>query len=252
MTYFFVLVYFSHALSVVVQRLPQPAVHHPWVLPPTGRITQAPGLINFSLHSDLGMVVNAIKREFEKCDSLKLVSPSTSTPSTAMEAAATPDPVTAALAAMTREELQEVMESEVAMEKLLLSITFPPLDSITENIKSMKEVIRETAERNMSLETEVERKRDSLLCKVEEFHTTKLALGKAAARVKELGARVEPGLLADRLLRLSVDNEERSDEIAERFLGKELGVEEFLAQYVATRQTSHLQKLKADKIKETG
>ena len=86
------------------------------------------------------MVVNAIKREFEKCDSLKLVSPSTSTPSTAMEAAATPDPVTAALAAMTREELQEVMESEVAMEKLLLSITFPPLDSITENIKSMKEV----------------------------------------------------------------------------------------------------------------
>ena len=40
------------------------------------------------------------------------------------------------------------------------------------------QVIRETAERNMSLETEVERKRDSLLCKVEEFHTTKLALGK--------------------------------------------------------------------------
>lgn len=228
----------------------EPPVHHPWVLPTTGRVTQAPGLLNFSLHSDLGMVVNAIKREFEKCDSLKLVSPSTST--TAMESGATPDPVTAALAAMTREELQEVMESEVAMEKLLLSITFPPLDSITENIKSMKEVIRETAETNMSLETEVERKRDSLLCKVEEFHTTKLALGQAAARVRELGARVEPAVLADRLVRLSVDNEERSDEIAERFLGKELGVEEFLAQYVATRQASHLQKLKADKVKESG
>ena len=37
-----------------------------------------------------------------------------------------------------------------------------------------------------------------------------------------------------------------------RFLGKELGVEEFLAQYVATRQASHLQKLKADKVKESG
>ena len=36
---------------------PQPAVHHPWVLPPTGRVTQAPGLINFSLHSDLGRFV---------------------------------------------------------------------------------------------------------------------------------------------------------------------------------------------------
>ena len=34
--------------------------------------TQAPGLLNFSPHSDLGMVVGAIRREFEKAESLQV------------------------------------------------------------------------------------------------------------------------------------------------------------------------------------
>ena len=55
------------------------------------------------------------------------------------------DPVQAAVAALSKEELQEVLDNEVAFEKLLLSIDFPPLDSITENIKSMQEVITVTA-----------------------------------------------------------------------------------------------------------
>ena len=33
---------------------------------------QAPGLLNFSPHSDLGMVVGAIRREFEKAESLQV------------------------------------------------------------------------------------------------------------------------------------------------------------------------------------
>jgi hypothetical protein len=68
-------------------------------------------------------------------------------------------------------------------------------------------------------------------------------------KVKALQARVEGSVLADRLVRLSVDNEEKSDAIADRFLAKEIGVEEFLTDYVKTRQQSHLQKLKADKVK---
>jgi len=66
-----------------------------------------------------------------------------------------------------------------------------------------------------------------------------------------LQSRVEGGVLADQLVRLSVDNEEKSDAIADKFLEKEMPVEEFLAEYITTRQQSHLQKLKADKIKES-
>jgi len=233
----------------------EPCVAHQWVQPSTGRVTQAPGLLNFSPHSDLGMVVGAIRREFEKAESLQVLAPPTAVSRSQESATATnsssSDPVQAAVAALSREELQEVLDNEVALEKLLLSIDFPPLESITENIKSMKEVITVTAQTNITLETEIETLRDALLCKVEEYHTKKLSLGQTAAKIKMLQSRVEGGVLADQLVRLSVDNEEKSDAIADKFLEKEMPVEEFLAEYIATRQQSHLQKLKADKIKES-
>jgi len=232
----------------------EPCVAHQWVQPTTGRVTQAPGLLNFSPHSDLGMVVGAIRREFEKAESLQVLTPPTAAVSRSQESAAAAnslDPVQAVVAALSKEELQEVLDNEVALEKLLLSIDFPPLESITENIKSMKEVITVTAQTNITLETEIETMRDGLLCKVEEYHTKKLSLGQTAAKVKMLQSRVEGGVLADQLVRLSVDNEEKSDGIADKFLEKKMPVEEFLTEYIATRQQSHLQKLKADKIKES-
>jgi ESCRT-I complex subunit VPS37 len=152
---------------------PQPAVFHPWVDPSTGRVTSAPGLLNFSPHSDLGMVVQAVRRELEKAESLQPVPP----PGGPSAAAGVPsDPVVARLAAMTEEELQEALESDVALEKLLLSLSFPPLQALEENIQSMQEVIKVTAETNIALEAEIEASRDALLCKVEEYHTCKLSL----------------------------------------------------------------------------
>jgi len=229
----------------------EPCVVHQWVQPSTGRVTQAPGLLNFSPHSDLGMVVGAIRREFEKAESLQVLAPPRSQEAATETSSTSSDPVQAAVAALSKEELQEVLDNEVALEKLLLSIDFPPLESITENIKSMKEVISVTAQTNITLETEIETLRDALLCKVEEYHTKKLSLGQTAAKVKMLQSRVEGGVLADQLVRMSVDNEEKSDGIADKFLEKEMPVEEFLTEYIATRQQSHLQKLKADKIKES-
>jgi len=229
----------------------EPCVAHQWVQPSTGRVTQAPGLLNFSPHSDLGMVVGAIRREFEKAESLQVLAPPRSQEAATETSSTSSDPVQAAVAALSKEELQEVLDNEVALEKLLLSIDFPPLESITENIKSMKEVISVTAQTNITLETEIETLRDALLCKVEEYHTKKLSLGQTAAKVKMLQSRVEGGVLADQLVRMSVDNEEKSDGIADKFLEKEMPVEEFLTEYIATRQQSHLQKLKADKIKES-
>jgi len=232
----------------------EPCVAHQWVQPSTGRVTQAPGLLNFSPHSDLGMVVGAIRREFEKAESLQVLAglaPPKSQEAATETSSTSSDPVQAAVAALSKEELQEVLDNEVALEKLLLSIDFPPLESITENIKSMKEVISVTAQTNITLETEIETLRDALLCKVEEYHTKKLSLGQTAAKVKMLQSRVEGGVLADQLVRMSVDNEEKSDGIADKFLEKEMPVEEFLTEYIATRQQSHLQKLKADKIKES-
>lgn len=43
-----------------------PPAAHPWVLENSNQVTGAPGLLNFTVHSDLGRVVQAIIREFQK------------------------------------------------------------------------------------------------------------------------------------------------------------------------------------------
>merc|ERR1719414_2047413 len=40
-------------------------LHHPWIDIGSGNVIGSPGLNNFSAHSDLGRVVQVIKREFE-------------------------------------------------------------------------------------------------------------------------------------------------------------------------------------------
>ena len=69
-------------------------------------------------------------------------------------------------------------------------------------------------------------------------------------KLSELQQRVRGDVLADKLVRLSVKNEEESDNIADRFLTNELSVETFLQDYIKIRTDCHLQKLKADKIKK--
>ena len=50
-----------------VLRIMPSGLAHPWLEPGgSGDVVGAPGLINYSVHSDLGRVVQAVKREFEK------------------------------------------------------------------------------------------------------------------------------------------------------------------------------------------
>ena len=107
-----------------------------------------------------------------------------------------------------------------------------------------------TAEKNIDLQNQIESYRDSLLCKVEEYHTKKSELEGVLAQLDEFKHRVDGGVLADKLLRLSVSNEEESDRVADKFLSKELPVDQFLQDYIKIRQDCHVQKIKADKVKK--
>ena len=142
------------------------------------------------------------------------------------------------------------MNSEGAFDKFMDELSYPPLDSINDNIKSMEENIKATAENNIDLQNQIESYRDSLLCKVEEYHARKSELEAVFSQLNDLKNRVDGGVLADQLVRLSVSNEEESDRIADKFLSKELPVEKFLQDYIKTRQDCHVQKIKAEKVKK--
>jgi len=59
---------------------------HPWLEPGSGNVVGAPGLINYTVHSDLGRVVQAVKREFEKKPPKPLANGSISSPADAAAA----------------------------------------------------------------------------------------------------------------------------------------------------------------------
>ena len=126
------------------------------------------------------MVVTAIRREFEKLDSLQVVAMASTQPS-ASDPTSNQDPVHDKLAALSKEELQQLLDSDVAMERFMASLAFPALETMVANIANMREVVRVTAETNIQLETEIEMTRDALLCKVEEYHTKKLSLGQVCS-----------------------------------------------------------------------
>ena len=206
----------------------------------------APGLINFKTHSDLGMVVAAVRRELEK--SRPSINPNTvhvdHQPQQSL------DLVRKHLMELEMDEMQDIIENDGALEKFLSVVSYPPLENMADNITSMEENIKAQAKHNIDLQSEIECLRDTLLNRVQEYHTKKQEMEELHNKLSEMGARVRGDVLADRLVRMSVSNEEESDNIADKFLARELGVDQFLQDYIKIRTECHLQKLKADKVKK--
>ena len=223
-----------------------PPVLHPWISS-GGRVTGAPGLNNFTSHSDLGMVVAAVRRELER--SAPTLQPNAS-PVNVDYPQPPADFIRKKLSELEKDDLEDIINDEGAMDKFLDTISYPPLDNMVDNIASMEENIKAQAESNIELQNQIESVRDSLLNKVQEYHSKKAEMDQLHGELSALRARVGGAVLADRLVRLSVSNEEQSDTVAERFLARELGVEQFLQDYIKIRTDCHLQKLKADQVKK--
>ncbi|XP_023328389.1 vacuolar protein sorting-associated protein 37A [Eurytemora carolleeae] len=240
-----------------------PAVLHPWV-DSSGRI-DSPGLRNFSQHSDLGMVIGAIKQELKK-SSLQLQNPGARSqgvaalspsycvlpPSAGSAVNTSPDPLSAKLADLPVEELKGILNDEDHFEKFIMEAEtdYEPLSSLLESINSMREELEKKALENQDLQTQIESSRNEIICKYQEFHQKKSELQSTIDRLRELEARVEPNLLADRLVRLSVASEEESDDIAESFLQQNIDVDQFITKYIKVRGDGYMKKVKADKVKQ--
>ena len=200
----------------------------------------------FTSHSDLGMVVAAIRREFEK--SCPSVQPNTS-PINVEYQPGVEDKIKLKLSQMEKEDLQDILGDDGALEKFVSEISYPPLETTLDNITSMEDNIRAQAENNTKLQQEIELLKDSLLNKVQDYHSKKADVEVLYKKCTDLKQRVSSEVMADKLIRLSVSNEEESDKIAEQFLSRELSVDDFLQDYIKIRTDCHLQKLKADKVK---
>ena len=69
-------------------------------------------------------------------------------------------------------------------------LSYPALENIHENIRTMEANIAAAAEANLELQQQIETDRNSLLCKVQDFHAKKEEVEQVFAQLTELKQRV--------------------------------------------------------------
>jgi len=247
-----------------------PPVIHPWV-DILGTV-DSPGLRNFAQHSDLGMVIQAIRREFDKTGvqpADRLASKNTSTapgvsvaPSknkaqhqieeNSPESHHLMQTVRNKMEDLSLEELKSILNEDDHFEKFILQLETEDknLVSLNECNEQLRENLAAQAKENQKLQRQIDTSRNEIICNYEAFHKKKSELKETLDKLNEMNARIQPSILSEKLLELSHHCDEESDEIAEQFLQKEINVETFLPRYIQSRGAGYLKKIKADKVKK--
>lgn len=109
-----------------------PPIPHPWIGENSNQVVGAPGLLNYTLHSDLGRVVQAIIREFQKSmpnlpNSEEVVKSNDTSPQSHVSGQSLMFPE---LNDWTIEELQNILENTDLQVQILISYCNPSKASL--------------------------------------------------------------------------------------------------------------------------
>merc|ERR1711997_700640 len=230
---------------------------HPW-LGADNMVVGSPGLNNFGIHSDLGRVVQAIKREFEKNppavikknnsnqiqDNLKH-EPSSST---FVLKSVGSQPVIPEIEKLSKEELKELQTDQLAFKVFSRQLNVSMLSSMDESTEKLKEEILSSIETNDKLTHELVEKKEIFQLKLSELESAKKNTSEKKRGLVESAEQLAQPVLCDNLLAASHTDECESEKCADQFLSGNLSIDDFLTQYIQTRTQHHVRKTKHDRI----
>ncbi|XP_060527774.1 vacuolar protein sorting-associated protein 37A [Cylas formicarius] len=240
----------------------KPAVIHAWVNP-NGVITSAPGLLNFTIHSDLGRVVQAIIREFQR-NPPPLVNPATASitlyPSPSLSESsyssstqqkngqhpALPFSIFPELNDFEIKELKFLNENEDYQVELINKL--PIIKEQNHEINNLIQHIEDMAESNLKKEEILTQSKEKINFQIEEV--TKLAFEneRLFSLFQNLSEKYLPRNIQEELKKAAEKAEEESEIIAEAFLQGEIDVDKFVSQFIRTKASSQLRKSKEEKL----
>ena len=158
------------------------------------------------------------------------------------------------LSKLTEDDLRRLNESENALQSFVSDIIIaaenPLLDRYQKDIDNLKVEVNGLVKANGRLQADLDRSRNELLNKIPECHELK-AEAKALSRDVEETVRGQfsTSALSHDLASGVKFDEEKSDEIAERFLRGEIDLDAFRKNYVEVRSRLHLRKAKREKLR---
>ncbi|XP_076269970.1 vacuolar protein sorting 37A isoform X2 [Rhynchophorus ferrugineus] len=228
-----------------------PKIYHPWVNE-KGFVIAAPGLVNFTVHSDLGRVVQAIIRELQrnppplaKNNNIVISNISVLVFSSYSHQRA-PNSLIAELNTLSLEELQFLNGNE---DRLLEFID--EQDCIKEQqdlFDDLMHHIEELSENNLSKEQKLHQLQESVDSRLEDVSTLTFNNEKLYNVYQNLSQKYSPRNIQEELRKSAKQAEEDSDKIVDSFLQGDLDVDSFLNIFIRTKALCQLRKTKEEKL----
>ncbi|XP_017009991.1 vacuolar protein sorting-associated protein 37B [Drosophila takahashii] len=152
----------------------------------------------------------------------------------------------ASIAPMGSEELKELLNNDDKLDE--------KVDEVLQVLRTQKTSVfednRSRAERNIEREPQIIELRGRLAELSEEGRTRCSSVQEKLSQLKEKSGGVGPETALALLQTAASESEEQTEEMVKKFNDSDLGVEPFLEEFLASRRTMHLRRLKAEKMQD--
>ncbi|XP_052846105.1 vacuolar protein sorting-associated protein 37C [Drosophila gunungcola] len=152
----------------------------------------------------------------------------------------------ASLTPMGSDELKELLNNDDKLDE--------KVDEVLQVLRNQKTSVfednRSRAERNIEREPQIIELRGRLAELSDEGRTRCSSVQEKLSELKEKSGGVGPETALALLQTAASESEEQTEEMVKKFNDSDLGVEAFLEEFLASRRTMHLRRLKAEKMQD--
>ncbi|CAK1546453.1 unnamed protein product [Leptosia nina] len=222
-----------------------PIFNHPWLAENSNQVVGAPGLLNYTLHSDLGRVVQAIIREFQRSvPSLPNEDKSTDvSPQSHIHANSAMFPE---LNDLSIEELQEVLDNPDLQDKLLENN--PQLAEIDLETEELMNSIEEIAQDNLAKQQMLDDMKSKVLDGISAIVQMKMSYEELHKKYQQLCEGYSPHRIRDCLKDAALTADEDAEAIAEQFLLGNISVETFVLKFAEKRALGQARRAREERL----
>ncbi|XP_077302323.1 vacuolar protein sorting 37A [Arctopsyche grandis] len=244
----------------------RPLIIHPWVAEDNCSIVSAPGLINYTIHSDLGRIVQAIIRELEQNPpklleetppnrsevDLNLNQQNISQNSTAHNSpslsVASPVKVPAfpELQSLSIDELNNLTNSVDLQDKFIEKL--PQTVEVDTIIQEHMDQIEQLAKENLSKQKTLDDLKKDVIERLESMSELKTNYETLQTKYEKLCTIYTSQAILAMLADSTAKADEESEHLAESFLQGELDCDTFLKNYEMKRGLGHIRRARHDRL----
>ncbi|CAG9794547.1 unnamed protein product [Diatraea saccharalis] len=223
-----------------------PLIPHPWIAENSNQVIGAPGLLNYTQHSDLGRIVQAIIREFQRSlpnlvtndDKTNDVSPQSHTSPHLM--------LFPELSELTVEELQEILENTDLQDKLLENN--PKLIKLDLETEELMCSIEEIAQDNITKQQMLDDLKTDVIDRISTIVQMKMNYEELHRKHQKLAEMYDPHRIRDCLKEATLKADEEAEVIAELFLLGKITVEAFISKFAEKRALGQARRAREERL----